>query len=475
MSNFIVHPYTPEAYLDTNAFVKAVKVGVRTLDKLIDENYTRHPLKEQQEMSWNYRNIGLGIFGYATALMKCGYRYGSKEALAFTDDVFGLMFRAAVIESNNRSKELGCFPKYKDCVWDSDIIKYHFRQDEIDQMKEYGLRNCSLLSIAPNGSIATLLGESGGCEPEFAMKFTRRTVGMTDGHDTYYDVYCRGAREYMKTNNTDALPDYFVASHDIAWKDRVLTQAVMQRHIDTAISSTVNLPNSATKDDIANLYILAWESGLKGITIFRDGCKRMPILSTSEKNSEDSNVISSPTELPRGYIVTTTNDCIGKKRRLHTGCGVLHCTAFFDPVTGDLMETYLSKGSTGGCANFMVGLSRMISLAARAGCEIDSIIDQLDSCGVCPSYAVRRATKHDTSKGSCCPMAVGNALRDMWEEMQNELKDNEENLEVEEFTVHVDDVPVATIKKTVCPECGEPIRYEGGCISCPNCGYSKCD
>ena len=118
------------------------------------------------------------------------------------------------------------------------------------------------------------------------------------------------------------------------------------------------------------------------------------------------------TEIPRGSILQVDDNVVGKKRKLTTGCGSLHCTAFFDPVTGQLLETYFSKGSTGGCANFMVGLSRTISLLSRSGVDIDTIVDQLNSCGSCPSYAVRSATKHDTSKGACCPMAIGNALKD---------------------------------------------------------------
>lgn len=478
LSEFIVNPYTDEAYIDTESLVHTVQVGIRTLDKLIDENYYKHPLKEQQEMSFNYRNIGLGCFGYATALMKLGLKYGSNEATEWTDSVFGLIFRAAVIESNRLAKELGPFPKYKDCVWDSDIIKYHFPQEEIDQMREYGLRNCSLISIAPTGSIATCLNESGGCEPEFALSFTRRTVGMTDGEDTYYKVYCKAAREYMALHHCteDELPDYFVASSDIPWKDRVLTQAIMQDHVDTAISSTVNLPNETTKEDVANLYLMAWKLGLKGITIFRSGCKKSPILSTNENNINKHENATSP-ELPRGFIIDASDNLVGKKRKLITGCGSLHCEAFFDPITGDLMETFLSKGSTGGCNNSLIGLSRMISLAARAGCDAKSIVDQLDSCGVCPSYAVRKATKHDTSKGSCCPMAVGNALMDMWNEMQSEIKDNEEEIDTEETTVSVNNTPMqtATVINALCPECGEPITFEGGCNICKNCGWSKCN
>lgn len=469
LSEFICKPYTKDAYIDTEKLVKAVKVGIRTLDKLIDENYYKHPLKEQQEQSFNYRNIGLGCFGYATALMKLGLKYGSQEALDWTNCIFGLIFRAAVIESNSLAKEFGPFPKYKDCVWDSEIIKKHFPQDEIDIMRQYGLRNCSLISIAPTGSIATCLGESGGCEPEFALSFTRRTVGMTDGEDTYYKVYCKAAREYMELYKCEEkdLPDYFVSSANISWKNRVLTQSVIQEHVDTAISSTVNLPNETTKEDIAKLYLLAWEKGLKGITIFREGCKRMPILSTETPKKEEE--VKEERKLERGEIKVISDDVIGKKRRLISGCGSLHCAAYFDRTTGELLEVFLDKGSTGGCDNFMTGLSRMISLAARAGCSIYDIVDQLNSSGTCPSYAVRRATKHDTSPGSSCPVAVGNALLDMQIEINEELEiDNPKPIIKKKETKSV------ILPKYKCPECGSEITFEGGCQTCKNCGWSKC-
>ena len=251
LSEFVKNPYTEHAHIDMSDFVNAVRVGIETLDRLIDENYSRHPLEEQQKMSYNYRNIGLGIFGYATALMKLGMKYGSREAIEFTEEIFGMMFKAAVIKSNELAKEYGPFPKYSDLLFDADILKEHFTQDELDAMKPYGLRNCSLLSIAPTGSISNLLNESGGCEPEFALKYTRRTIGMTEGQDTYFDVYCKAAREYMAFTGKHELPDYFVSSSDIPWEARIATQAAMQRHVDTAISSTVNLPESATCEDIA--------------------------------------------------------------------------------------------------------------------------------------------------------------------------------------------------------------------------------
>lgn len=460
LSEFIVNPYTPQAHLNTADLLSAIDVGIKTLDKLIDENYNRHPLQQQRDMSYNYRNIGLGIFGYATALMKLGFRYGSPEAIEFTDDVFSLIFRRAVLASNELAKEFGPYPKYKEEIFDSDIIKFHFSPDEITKLKEYGLRNCSLVSIAPTGSLATLLGESGGCEPEFALKYTRRTVGMTDGEDTYYDVYCKAAREYMEINNTKELPDYFVGSADISWQSRVLTQAVMQKHVDTAISSTVNMPNSATKDDIAHMYLLAWSSGCKGITMFRDGCKRLGILTTENKKEEEI----SHKELKRGEIMKCADDLIGKKRKIINGCGSTHVLGFFEPVYGDLVEVFFTKGSLGGCSNYMVGLSRMVSLACRAGVSINDIQDQLNSTGACPSYAIRTATKHDTSKGACCPMAIGNALMDMWKEVQEELGYLEESKK----------------KKSQkfgerCPECGAVLEHSGGCDICKECGYSHCN
>lgn len=459
LSEFIVNPYTPQAHLNTADLLSAIDVGIRTLDKLIDENYNRHPLQQQRDMSYNYRNIGLGIFGYATALMKLGFRYGSPEAIEFTDDVFSLIFRRAVLASNELAKEFGPYPKYKEEIFDSDIIKFHFSPDEITKLKEYGLRNCSLVSIAPTGSLATLLGESGGCEPEFALKYTRRTVGMTDGEDTYYDVYCKAAREYMEINNTKELPDYFVGSADISWQSRVLTQAVMQKHVDTAISSTVNMPNSATKDDIAHMYLLAWSSGCKGITMFRDGCKRLGILTTGNKKEEEI----SHKELKRGEIMKCADDLIGKKRKIINGCGSTHVLGFFEPVYGDLVEVFFTKGSLGGCSNYMVGLSRMVSLACRAGVSINDIQDQLNSTGACPSYAIRAATKHDTSKGACCPMAIGNALMDMWKEVQEELGYLEEP---KKKKIQLGEL---------CPECGAILEHSGGCDICKECGYSHCN
>lgn len=478
LSKFVNHAFTNEAYFDYASFGEAVNTAIRGLDDVLDENMNNHPLKEQREMAYNYRNVGLGIMGLSDCLIKLGIMYGDKSSIEVINDIMNIMFKSAVIASVNLAKEKGAFPKYNPKLLESTIIKNHFTKNELDDIgaTTYGLRNCSLLSIAPTGSLGTMLNISTGCEPIFAMSYTRKTESLNNNQDKYYKVYTGIAKEYIDKFGGE-LPDYFVESKDINWKDRVDMQSILQKHVDTAISSTINLPNEITVDEIETLYLYAWGKKLKGITIFRDGCKRVGILSTSSHDEDDRNndknktdAITSANDLPRGYIIKADDNCIGKKRTLITGCGTLHCEAFFDPTTGDLLETYFSKGSSGGCNNFMIGLSRMISLSARGGVDIYSIVDQLKSSGTCPSYAVRRATKHDTSKGSCCPVAIGNALIEMYEELQSELG------LVEEKEANVNPTSVqANGNKPKCPECGEPLIFEGGCNICKSCGWSKCD
>lgn len=483
LSEFVINPFTSKAYFDIVGFIETVKISIKALDAVLDENMKNHPLKEQREMAENFRNVGLGLMGMHDMFIKLGYTYGNKGSIKVIDSLTDLMFRTAVIASGELAKEKGAFPKYSSKVLTSKIIREHFTTNELEalEINKYGLRNCSLLSIAPSGSIGTMLNVSTGCEPLFALYYNRKTDSL-NGKETYYKVYTGIAKEYIEKFN-DNLPEYFNTSKDIKWRDRIDMQAALQKHIDTAISSTINLPYKIKLEEVEQLYLYAWEKGLKGITIFRDGCKRVGILTTDNKEKEtkeenlDNNV---PVTLQRGMIIKADDNCIGKKRTLQTGCGTLHCEAFFDPDTGDLLETYLSKGSTGGCNNFMIGLSRMISLSARAGVDIYSIVDQLKSSGTCPSYAVRTATKHDTSVGSSCPVAVGNALMDMYKELQGELfEDVDEkpikNKETIKRGKRLEIKPVDESQIVPCPECGSPLVFEGGCNSCKNCGFSKCD
>lgn len=471
---------------DFGEFQGAVYKAIIALNKVLDEGLPLHPLQEQRDCVRDWRQIGLGIFGLADMLIKMNIKYGSDESLDLCGDIAQVMFNQALLASSNLARDSEVFPMYDyDSLFRSHMMYENTYMMPREQIANFGLRNSQLLTIAPTGTLSTMLGVSGGIEPIFANYYERKTESL-HGEDVYYKVYTPVVKKYMEENNiTDDkyLPEYFVTAKDLNYNDRINMQSVWQKYIDASISSTVNLPVDSTPEDVLNLYIDAWKAGLKGITVFRDGCRRASILSTTSHDTTDED--NQPTEhecktvndLPRGYIVSTSDCVIGKKRKLLTGCGSLHCTAFFDPITGDLMETYLSKGSTGGCNNFMIGLSRMISLAARSGCGIYDIIDQLNSCGSCPSYAVRSATKHDTSKGSCCPMAVGNALLDMWKEMQDEIKNNEDEYEEEAkpVTLQPNGYQTTQVDKAKCPSCGESLIFEGGCNICKSCGWSKCD
>lgn len=456
---------------DFESFKHCVKSSVIALNEVLDEGLPLHPLKEQRESVYDWRQIGLGIFGLADLLIKLGIKYGSPEAIDLCDMIGHTMADMAIKTSAVLAKEYGVYPKYKpEAVEQSAFYSKNALGETKELVESFGLRNSQLLTIAPTGSLSTMLGVSGGIEPIFANYYTRKTESLK-GHDEYYKVYTPIVKEYMDKHglkDDSELPDYFVTAQTLDYKNRIYMQSIWQSHIDASISSTVNVPNDFTVEQVEGLYMTAWDAGLKGVTIFRDGCKRAGIL-TIKENVED--IVEKPHRLERGMIIKADDNCIGKKRTLRTGCGTLHCEAFFDPDNGQLLETYFSKGSSGGCNNFMIGLSRMISLAARGGIDVYSIVDQLKSSGTCPSYAVRTATKHDTSKGSSCPVAIGNALLEMYEEMMDEVGFSDiEGKELEVITPKI--VPVSKAK---CPQCGGELVFEGGCNTCKNCGWSKCD
>ena len=456
---------------DFESFKHCVKSSVIALNEVLDEGLPLHPLKEQRESVYDWRQIGLGIFGLADLLIKLGIKYGSPEAIDLCDMIGHTMADMAIKTSAVLAKEYGVYPKYKpEAVEQSAFYSKNALGETKELVESFGLRNSQLLTIAPTGSLSTMLGVSGGIEPIFANYYTRKTESLK-GHDEYYKVYTPIVKEYIDKHglkDDSELPDYFVTAQTLDYKNRIYMQSIWQSHIDASISSTVNVPNDFTVEQVEGLYMTAWDAGLKGVTIFRDGCKRAGIL-TIKENVED--IVEKPHRLERGMIIKADDNCIGKKRTLRTGCGTLHCEAFFDPDNGQLLETYFSKGSSGGCNNFMIGLSRMISLAARGGIDVYSIVDQLKSSGTCPSYAVRTATKHDTSKGSSCPVAIGNALLEMYEEMMDEVGFSD----VEEKELEVITPKIVPVSKAKCPQCGGELVFEGGCNTCKNCGWSKCD
>ena len=481
LSAFVTDPFTDHAQFDFEGLKHCVEVSVGALNEVLEEGLPLHPLQEQQESVAKWRQIGLGIMGLADCLIKLGLAYGEEDAVVMCDKIGCAMADSAIAASAKLAKEKGAYPACEiDEVMSTPYFLANTTEKTRELVKKYGLRNSQLLTIAPTGTLSTMLGISGGIEPVYANYYERKTESL-HGTDVYYKVYTKIVETYMKQFGikSDAeLPDYFVTAMTLDYRQRIDMQSIWQQHIDASISSTVNVPNGFTVEETEGLYMYAYEKGLKGITIFRDGCKRIGILNTDMKKEKKE--VTAGEGLKRGEILLVTDDVVGKKRKLVTGCGSLHCIALFDPNTGALLETYLSKGSTGGCNNFMVGLSRMISISARGGISIETIVDQLNSSGSCPSYTARRVTRKDTSRGACCPMAVGNALMDMYNEMQEELA-AKENCESEKPVKKVKKVPkpkaVSTEMdkdKMYCPECGEPLVFEEGCNICKSCGWSKC-
>ncbi len=411
-----------------------------------------------------------------------GIEYGDEESIYLCDMIGHAMADTAIKTSAELARQYGPYPKYHhDAIVQSAYLAKNALGETRELVEKYGLHNSQLLTIAPTGTLSTMLGVSGGIEPIFANYYTRKTESL-HGHDEYYKVYTPIVKKYMDEHGLEddsELPNFFVTAQTLDYSKRVSMQAIWQMHIDASISSTVNVPIDFPVEDVEKVYMEAWEQGLKGITLFRDGCKRAGILTTSPEKEEEKEeeVRHTPNDLQRGMIIKADDDCIGRKRTLTTGCGSLHCTAFFAPDTGELLETYFSKGSSGGCQNFMVGLSRMISLAARGGIDIYSIVDQLKSSGTCPSYAVRTATKHDTSRGSCCPVAIGNALIEMYNDVQRELNADFDEIPKPKKPVTVDRPSSGTekISTAKCPQCGGNLVFEGGCNTCKDCGWSRCD
>ena len=460
LSKYVKNPFTKKAVFDSEEIKKDLKYIVRAMDDLVDENLPNHALDIQREVAQKFRNLGIGVMGIQDMFIKLGFTYGKPESIQALDCIMKVIIQSAIEASSILALERGVFPEYSEKMFDSEFCKnLELDPTTISNFKRTGLRNSTLLSIAPTGSIGTMLNISSGVEPWFALKYIRNTKSL-GGQESSYEVWAPIAEDANKINWH---PETLITSNDISWKEHIDIQAVVQKYVDTAVSKTINMPKGTTPQEVREAYIYAWKKGLKGLTVFVDG-SREPIL-TTDNSKEETNAKDT---LQRGQVIKTGDNCLGLKRTIMTGCGSLHISAFFDPKTGDLLETYLNKGSQGGCQNFMVGLSRMMSLAARGGVKIDDILDQLKSCGTCPSYAVRKATKKDTSLGSCCPTAVGNSLKDMHKEVLTRIHACEQGNIITNTTT--EDI----VDKNKCPECGAEIIHESGCMSCPSCGFSRC-
>ncbi|WP_422485087.1 adenosylcobalamin-dependent ribonucleoside-diphosphate reductase [Gudongella sp. DL1XJH-153] len=288
LSEYVKHPFTKYARFEFEKFGEMVRNGVIYLNEVLDENMNLHPLEQQREMSRDLRQIGLGIMGLADMFIKMGVSYGSSESISLIHQIGRIMVNEALRQSALLAEKDGPFPRFNlEAVLESPFLQEN-ADDEIKELiKEYGLRNSQLLTIPPTGSIATLVGCSNGVEPIFQVSYTRKSESLHH-EDTYYKVFTPIVKEYMEENNLsyeEELPDFFVTTSSLDYKERIEVQATWQQYIDASISSTVNVPNEFTVEQVEELYLHAWERGLKGITIYRDGCARSGILITNNNKS----------------------------------------------------------------------------------------------------------------------------------------------------------------------------------------------
>ena len=460
LSEYVLNPFTQQVTFDYNSLCHDMFSIVRAMDDVLEDNLPNHALPEQREMAEKYRNIGIGVMGIHDMFIKFGFKYGDRLSVVLLEDIMGIILRSAIHASVDLAKERGNCPGYNSKIWDAKIIKEVLSNNVIQDYKNLGrLRNCSLISVAPCGSIGTMLNVSTGIEPWFSTHYTRHTKSLNGEQETSYEVWAPVVKEAMDRN---WFVDTIVTANDIDPEARINIQAAVQRYCDTAISSTLNLPKTTTPEDIKNIYIKAWEAGLKGVTVYVDG-SRDPILSTDTTptmvEKEETRRFNNISPVSRKTMGTTYGATHCKK----CACGTLYITTNMDK-DGNLVELFTHTSKGGICQANLAAVTRMISLGLRSGLKIEEIEDQLKGIH-CPACQLTRA-KGNHVDGMSCPDIMAKTIREF---LTNEIKPCMNNKTPQQNTTIIKDGG----KK--CPECGESIVNTGGCIQCPSCGWSKCN
>ncbi len=433
-----------EPQIDFERIAEAVHIAARFLDNVIEVN--SFPLPEIRDMTLSTRKIGLGLMGFADLLMRMGIPYDSEEALTTANDVMGFVEDTTNAASIELAKERGVFPTFKGSAYD------------VPEGPRY--RNASRTTIAPTGSLSILANCSSGIEPVFGLTYVRHILDKEEFLEVnplfeevarkrgfYTDDLMRALAEGKSLREMDEIPEdvrrVFVSAYDISPDWHVRMQAAFQRHTDSAVSKTVNFPRAATREDVATVYLLAHQEGLKGITIYRDGSREDQVLTTGIQKIEQKPILS-----PRSRPKVTR----GTTERVSTGCGNMYVTINFDKEGP--FEAFATLGKAGGCAAAQLeAISRLISNALRSGLDIGSVVRNLKGIR-CPSISWEQG--HAVTS---CADAIAGVL--------------EKYVEGDEGTGHVTRIQQKGISGQ-CPDCGGTLIYQEGCSICTSCGYTKC-
>lgn len=445
VSEYVLDPFTNSAYIDYNSLGYDIGIIVKEMDKVLTENVERHALQEQKEAALKWRNIGIGIMGLADLFAKMDVSYGDEASVRIASELMKFIFRKAVLESALLGELEGNFPGYSPKVWESSIMKKAFTEKELEALKTQNtLRNCSLISIAPTGSIGTMLNVSTGVEPFFALSYNRQTDSL-DGKS--YKINIKAVEEYKKVHGDEPL-HHFVTAKDIHWKDRINVQAALQEYCDTGISSTVNLPENTSVEEVRKLYIYAWGKGCKGITIYRDG-SRDPVLYT-DTPKQKANVSKRPEELEA--------DCFSikiKGKQFIVAVGLLDGKPYeifaFKIVEYINIPDHKGKIIKVGKGHYSLkseyfNIDNLVSEMDAEEQAVTLYSSMLMRHGIDMKF-IRKTTKKVNNLVSSFSAAICRILSKY--------------------------IPVD--KEGKCPNCGGNLINEGGCKHCDSCEFSKCE
>ncbi len=417
---------------------RTIHAAVHFLDNVIEVN--QYPLPAIEQMSKQTRKIGLGVMGFADMLIKLNIAYDSQAALEQAESLMAFIQQEARAASAELGRRRGNFPAYPGSVFDRDQTPH--------------MRNATVTTVAPTGTISILAGTSSGIEPLFAVAQSRRVLSDRELPEIHPLFIQRAKKEGFFSDDLiqkvaqkgslqaiegvpEAVQRLFKTAHDISPSWHVRMQAAFQKHTDNAVSKTVNFPNSATSDEVARTFLAAARMGCKGITIYRYGSRRNQVLNLGSLKTESDQKIA-----PRPRPQQTH----GVTERISTGCGKLYVTINSDEH--GTCEVFAQMGKTGGCASSQIeAAGRLISLALRSGVKVDAIIKQMSGIR-CPSPAWQ-----NSKMVLSCPDAMAHVLK----------------------RVTMSDVQGMAVQANgVCPDCGSSLVHEEGCLNCHQCGFSKC-
>ena len=449
---------------DFDGFRETTAIGTRFLDNVIDYNVDRHALEDQKQNAINDRRVGLGILGLGDMLVKMGIKYDSDEALETIGKIMKIHRDTAYEISAALAEEKGQFPNFDWDGYSESLFIQDLSEELQEKIKNHGIRNSTLTTVAPTGSGAIVARVTSGVEPIFATSYKRK-VKRNDSLGKEFDtftVYHPVVKEMFGDDKN--LPEHVVTAHDVDPYFRVKMQGEVQKYIDSSISSTVNLSEDTTVDTVADIYMTAYKGNLKGITVYREG-SREGILITDEKANEKTNTQEltedvNPKKTARNRPQITT----GQTRRMRTGDGTLYITVNEDE--NGLCEVFTAIGKAGGTVAAQTeAISRLISLALRSGIDPNSVINQLKGIsGPNPTW-------EDGQLILSTPDAIGRALETFLDGDENsELKDRVQ------FEIAEEPTQSKQTHGMHCIDCdGYEVVNEGGCYICKDCGWSKCE